>query len=96
MQKFSSDESNISESDYSFLCEDGTLKPLNASDPCFWLAMPWQVVAANRKSTNEVQKVFYDFGSFEWERNLVEVIESYLVRGGEGSRVTNAFDSGQR
>ncbi|KAL0269817.1 UNVERIFIED_CONTAM: hypothetical protein PYX00_007426 [Menopon gallinae] len=77
-KKFSSEGSNISPLDYSFLCEDGTLKPLDTSDPCLWLAMPWQVVAANRKSTNEVQKLFYDFGSSEWERNLVEVIESYL------------------
>lgn len=70
-----------STSEYSFLCEDGSLLPLTQSEPCYWLARPWQVVGANRKSATNVQKVLDQLGdteSNEWEDNLFQVIESYM------------------
>lgn len=38
----------VPQAGYSFLCPDGTTKPVNASKPCVWVAKPWQVVATQR------------------------------------------------
>lgn len=57
--------------------------PLKFEEPCFWLAKPWQVVGANRKSATDVQKVLdqlRDTGENGWEDNLFYVMESHMVR----------------
>lgn len=33
---------------YSYLCPDGTKKPLNSTIPCVWVSKPWPVIAAKR------------------------------------------------
>lgn len=34
--------------DYSLLCPDNTVMPLNSTNPCIWVVKPWSVVAARR------------------------------------------------
>lgn len=34
--------------DYSLLCPDGNVKPLNTTNPCIWVAKPWPVIATKR------------------------------------------------
>lgn len=34
----------------SFLCPDGTIQPINSTNPCVWISRPWPVIIA-RKST---------------------------------------------
>jgi hypothetical protein len=33
---------------YSFLCPDGTTRPVNGTNPCIWVVKPWPVVATKR------------------------------------------------
>lgn len=35
-------------SDYSLLCQDDTIMPLNSTNPCVWVVKPWPVVASKR------------------------------------------------
>lgn len=55
---------------------------ITSEEPCFWLAKPWQVIGANRKSATDVQKVLEGLGNTVhsvWEHNLLNLIELYLV-----------------
>ncbi|XP_067000972.2 transferrin isoform X2 [Anabrus simplex] len=49
--------SNVSPDDYNFLCDDGSLAPLDKPQDCTWVAHPWQSILARRKSAEGVQKV---------------------------------------
>lgn len=33
---------------YMLLCRDGTLMPINSTNPCVWVSKPWSVVASRR------------------------------------------------
>lgn len=46
-----------------------------------WLAKPWKVVGANRKSATNVQKIVQNLKDkpSEWEENLLHVLELYVV-----------------
>lgn len=47
----------LSQGEYSFLCLDGHLQPLNSKNPCVWVAKPWPVIAAKRKYAETVQVI---------------------------------------
>lgn len=38
----------IDHTDYSFLCQNGKIMPLNSTKPCIWVVKPWPVIATKR------------------------------------------------
>ncbi|GJQ77040.1 hypothetical protein Trydic_g23613 [Trypoxylus dichotomus] len=77
--QFDLDNKNNSDewTDYNFLCRDNTMRPLNSTNPCPWVAQPWSVVAANRKYAVEIQKIVSNAthtpGS--WQAALLDLLE---------------------
>uniref|UniRef100_A0A182T5K6 Transferrin-like domain-containing protein n=1 Tax=Anopheles maculatus TaxID=74869 RepID=A0A182T5K6_9DIPT len=73
-------EANASE--YSFLCPDGHLQPLNTRKPCVWLAKPWPAIAAKSKVAMEVQDLVAHLSHDDinsWQNALLMVLETYHV-----------------
>lgn len=65
---------------YSFLCPDSHLQPLNSQNPCTWINKPWSVLAAKRQHAQKVQDLFRDLDtSAEWQQALLQLLESYHV-----------------
>ncbi|EDW48101.1 transferrin isoform X1 [Drosophila sechellia] len=69
-------------SDFSYLCPNGHLQPLNASQPCVWVAKPWPVVAARRTHAAQVQRLVTGLSHDEpdsWQHALLSLLETYHV-----------------
>ncbi|XP_034654339.1 transferrin [Drosophila subobscura] len=69
-------------SEYSYLCPDGHLQPLNVSQPCVWVAKPWPVVAARRSHAAQVQRLVTGLSHDEpdsWQNALLSLLETYHV-----------------
>lgn len=69
---------------YSFLCPDSHLQPLNATKPCTWIAKPWSVLAAKRTHAEKVHGIFQDLvvndnSDETWQQSLLMLLESYHV-----------------
>ena len=65
---------------YSFLCPDGHLQPLNAKNPCTWISKPWPVIAAKRSHAEKVQELFREIDIITpWQQSLLSLLESYYV-----------------
>ncbi|XP_050421210.1 transferrin-like [Adelges cooleyi] len=44
-------------SQISFLCPDGSLQPLNATNPCTWISRPWPAIVARKSAATSIQKM---------------------------------------
>lgn len=69
---------------YSFLCPDSHLQPINATKPCTWVAKPWSVLAAKRTHAEKVHTLFQDLvlspeSELNWQQALLLLLESYHV-----------------
>ncbi|XP_053668135.1 transferrin-like [Anopheles marshallii] len=68
--------------EYSFLCPDGHLQPLNTRKPCVWVAKPWPAVAAKSKVAMEVQDLVSNLTHDDvngWQNALLMLLETYHV-----------------
>ncbi|XP_052871127.1 transferrin [Anopheles cruzii] len=73
-------EANSSE--YSFLCSDGHLQPLNTRKPCVWVSKPWPAIAARSKVAMQVQDLVANLSHDDvnsWQNALLMVLETYHV-----------------
>ncbi|KAF5299510.1 hypothetical protein FQR65_LT01093 [Abscondita terminalis] len=72
---------SASPNDFSYLCQDGTVIPLNSTTkPCVWVAKPWPVVATKRTSAQEIQEFISSLShsdNFSWQSALLNLIETY-------------------
>ena len=70
-------------SEYSYLCADGHLQPINNTKPCVWIAKPWPVVAARRSHAAQIQKLItglnHDVPN-SWQNALLSLLETYHVQ----------------
>lgn len=66
---------------YSYLCPDSHLQPVNFTEkPCSWIAKPWSVLAAKRSHASKVNEIFNNLDmSSEWQQSLLQLLESYHV-----------------
>lgn len=65
---------------FSFLCPDSHLQPLNTPRPCTWINKPWSVLAAKRSHAQKVQELFRNINpAIEWQQSLLQLLESYHV-----------------
>lgn len=65
---------------FSFLCPDSHLQPMNTKNPCTWISKPWSVLAAKRSHAQKVQDLFREIdASTEWQQALLQLLESYHV-----------------
>ncbi|CRK98392.1 CLUMA_CG011751, isoform A [Clunio marinus] len=65
---------------YSYLCPDSHLQPLNVENPCTWIDKPWSVLAAKRSHAQKVQELFREIDvTIEWQQALLQLLESYHV-----------------
>ncbi|KAK7870386.1 hypothetical protein R5R35_000553 [Gryllus longicercus] len=65
--------------DYSFLCEDGSLQPLNNSNPCSWLDRPWPAIMAQRYTAVGIQKLIASLkGNVEnkWQQAIRQLLDA--------------------
>lgn len=70
------------QTEYSFLCADGHLQPLNSTKPCVWVAKPWPVVAAQRTHAARVQKMVTGLSHNDlnsWQNALLSLLETYHI-----------------
>uniref|UniRef100_A0A182RTE1 Transferrin n=1 Tax=Anopheles funestus TaxID=62324 RepID=A0A182RTE1_ANOFN len=68
--------------EYSFLCPDGHLQPLDTRKPCIWVARPWPAVAAKSKVAMEVQDLVSNLTHDDvnsWQNALLMLLETYHV-----------------
>ncbi|XP_049541570.1 transferrin [Anopheles darlingi] len=73
-------EANSSE--YSFLCPDGHLQPLDTRKPCVWVSKPWAAIAARSKVAVDVQDLVAHLSHDDinsWQNALLMVLETYHV-----------------
>ncbi|XP_066141002.1 transferrin [Euwallacea fornicatus] len=68
--------------EYSLLCPDDSIMPLNSSSPCIWVVKPWSVVASRMSKTSGVQSLInsldrsiLDTNTSSWKFNLLNLIE---------------------
>ncbi|GLV38042.1 Transferrin 3 [Carabus blaptoides fortunei] len=67
---------------YSYLCPDGSKRPVNTSTPCVWVSKPWPVIAAKRTSAQDIQGFINRLDHSDtksWQHALLNLIESYHV-----------------
>ncbi|CAG9765049.1 unnamed protein product [Ceutorhynchus assimilis] len=68
--------------DYSLLCPDNTIMPLNSSNPCIWVVKPWSVVATKRSKAQDIQAIIDQLDHRDpnsWKSHLLSLIEpAYL------------------
>ncbi|XP_063912474.1 transferrin [Zophobas morio] len=65
---------------YSFLCPDGTSKPLNSTNPCVWVVKPWPVVATKRTAAQDIQEflsTLTNVDSDSWQGAVLHLIENF-------------------
>lgn len=69
--------------DYSFLCPDGHLQPLNSTQPCVWVSKPWPAIAARRSHAAYIQDLVMKLSHDDpnsWDNALLSLLESYHVK----------------
>ncbi|KAH8336914.1 hypothetical protein KR059_008377 [Drosophila kikkawai] len=79
---FSGISAQANPSEYSYLCPDGHLQPMNATQPCVWVAKPWPVVAARRTHAAQIQRLVTGLTHDEpdsWQNALLSLLETYHV-----------------
>lgn len=67
---------------YSFLCPDGHLQPINTVAPCIWVAKPWPAIAVQRSYAEQVQHLLEKLSHDEensWQSALLSLLETYHV-----------------
>lgn len=67
---------------YSFLCLDGHLQPMNTTNPCIWVAQPWSAVAAKRDKAEQIQQLVSGLSHNDddsWQNALLNLLETYHV-----------------
>lgn len=67
-----------SPANYSLLCPDNTIMPLNTSNPCVWVVKPWPVVASHGNQAAEVQKIISTLNHEDhnsWKSSLLNLLE---------------------
>lgn len=72
--------SGLASTDYSFLCHDGSTKPINSNDPCVWVVKPWPVIASKRTIAQEIQQLMSNIAksrTSKWESAVLSLVESY-------------------
>ncbi|VEN49497.1 unnamed protein product [Callosobruchus maculatus] len=73
----------VSPQDYSLLCPDDTVRPVNTSDPCVWVVMPWPVVGAARTKAQDIQRIISSLSYNDrtsWRYSLLNLIDrSYTI-----------------
>ncbi|XP_068910367.1 transferrin [Tenebrio molitor] len=65
---------------YSFLCPDGTTRPVNGTNPCIWVVKPWPVVATKRTAAQDIQEFIASLSgadSFSWQAAVLSLIETF-------------------
>ncbi|XP_048517219.1 transferrin [Dendroctonus ponderosae] len=75
---FTSGNQGINPNDYSLLCPDNTVMPLNSSTPCVWVVKPWSVIAARRAKAQKIQDIISSLinsDSASWQAHLLNLIE---------------------
>ncbi|XP_037914249.1 transferrin [Hermetia illucens] len=67
--------------EYSFLCPDGLLQPLNSTYPCVWVAKPWQAIAAKNTHAANIQDIVHNLSHYDadWKHALLSLLETYHV-----------------
>ncbi|XP_055920328.1 transferrin [Eupeodes corollae] len=79
---FSGLQAQADPSEYSYLCPDGHLQPLNSSRPCVWVSKPWPVIAARRSHAAQVRELVNGLSHNDtksWQNALLSLLESYHV-----------------
>lgn len=74
--------SQANPSEYSYLCPDGHLQPINATNPCVWVAKPWPVIAARRSHAAQVQRIVTGLNHDDpnsWQNALLSLLETYHI-----------------
>ncbi|XP_063702608.1 transferrin [Culicoides brevitarsis] len=73
--------SDADPNNYSFLCLEGGLQPLNTTNPCTWVTKPWSVIAARRKQATRVQSLMDDLihTDVPWKSTFLLLVENYYV-----------------
>ncbi|XP_030387941.1 transferrin [Scaptodrosophila lebanonensis] len=69
-------------SEYSYLCPDGHMQPINTTRPCIWVSKPWPVVAARRSHAAQVQRLVTGLTHDEpnsWQNALLSLLETYHI-----------------
>ncbi|XP_005185368.1 transferrin [Musca domestica] len=69
-------------SEYSFLCAEGHLQPINSTKPCVWVAKPWPVIAARRSHAAQVQNLVTGLNHDtpnSWQNALLSLLENFHV-----------------
>lgn len=69
-------------SEYSYLCADGHLQPINTTKPCIWVSKPWPVIAARRSHAAQVQRLVTGLNhdsQQSWQNALLSLLENYHV-----------------
>ncbi|KAL1508850.1 hypothetical protein ABEB36_003680 [Hypothenemus hampei] len=64
--------------DYSLLCPDDTIMPLNSSNPCIWVVKPWAVVGTGGTNAVNIQDIIVNLNHTDtssWQSNLLNLIE---------------------
>lgn len=74
-------DEQIDRSDYSYLCPDGTTRPVDFWKPCVWLAKPWPVIVARSEMAEKVSKLVRSLktGGSEWQTNVLQLMEGFRV-----------------
>lgn len=79
---FSGLQAQADQSEYSFLCPDGHLQPLNATRPCIWVSKPWPAIAARRNYAAQVRQLVSNLSHNDtksWQNALLSLLETYHV-----------------
>ncbi|XP_037941727.1 transferrin-like, partial [Teleopsis dalmanni] len=69
-------------SEYSFLCMDGHMQPINSTKPCVWVAKPWPVIAARRSHAAQIQRLVTGLSHDDpnsWQNALLSLLETYHI-----------------
>ncbi|CAH1959218.1 unnamed protein product [Acanthoscelides obtectus] len=65
--------------DYSLLCPDDTLMPINMTEPCVWVVRPWPVIGANREKAQDIQAIVESLSHNDrtsWRYSLLNLLET--------------------
>lgn len=68
-----------SPNNYTLLCPDDTLMPVNTTNPCIWVEKPWPVVGSRRVIAQEIQELVSSIKNEEpgtWRFNLRYLLDT--------------------
>ncbi|XP_020278955.1 transferrin [Pseudomyrmex gracilis] len=75
---------SVRRSDYKFLCQDGTTKPLDFNQICSWISKPWPVVIAKKTVAENVANTMNHIvdatnRSIPWVQSVLQLLEDYYI-----------------